>query len=121
MSIELLVKGSVVALAADAKDNKNFNLLKTIETEKMKDVEDGFGEVVRKGIRHFKGIFLENRFDSDKQYVIPKKPRRAFLYRESVVLPSVELEAKKNYLQLSDDELVMILKYVELSKQTSLF
>ena len=79
------------------------------------------GEVVKKGMKHFEGIFLENRFDSDKQYVIPKRPRRAFFYRESVVMPSIQLEVKKNYYQMSDDELMLVLKYIEVSKQASLF
>ena len=81
---ELVVKGSIVALLADDKDNKSFYLVKKIEEEKekMEDIDDGFGHKVKKGMKHFEGIFLETRYDSDKQYVIPKRPRHVFFYRD---------------------------------------
>ena len=87
----------------------------------MEDVEDGFGNVIKKGMQHFEGIFLEKKFDSKKQYTIPKKAKTAFFYRESIVFPSVQLQAKKGHYELSDDELLMIIKYVEVSHQASLF
>ena len=45
-------------------------------------------------MKHIEGVFLERKFDSDNLCTIPKKPKSAFLYRESVVFPSVQLESK---------------------------
>ena len=56
----------------------------------MEDVRDGFGHVIKKGMKH-----LERKFDSDNLYTIPKTPKSAFFFRESVVFPSVKLELKK--------------------------
>ena len=79
----------------------------------MEDVGDGFGHVIRKGMKH-----LERKFDSDNLYTIPKKPKSAFFFRESVAFPSVKLELKKRHFELTNEELLMIIKYMELSNQT---
>ena len=39
-----------------------------------------------------------------------------YSFTETVVLPAVHLTERKAYFELSDDELVLTLKYVELSK-----
>ena len=70
---------------------------------------------------HFEGIFLEKRFDSETEYTIPKKAKTTFFYRESIAFPSVQLKSKKGYYELSNEELVMIIKYVEVAQQASLF
>ena len=46
-------------------------------------------------INHLDGMFLERKFDSDNLYTIPKKPKSAFFFRETVVFPSVQLDSKK--------------------------
>ena len=60
-------------------------------------------------------VFLERKFDSDNLYTIPKKPKSE---RESLVFRTGQLESKKEHFKLTDEELLMIIKYMELSKQT---
>ena len=62
----------------------------------------------RKGIKHLEGVYLERKFHSDNLYTIPKKPKSAFYFRESVVFPSVQLELKKGRFELANEELLMI-------------
>ena len=38
----------------------------------------------RKGMKHLEGMFLERKFHSDSLYTISKKPKSAFVFRESV-------------------------------------
>ena len=72
-------------------------------------------------MKHFEGIFLERKFDLDTKYYFPKKSRTAYFYKESVILPSVQLTEKKTELAMTDDELLMILQYVDRANQVSLF
>ena len=67
---------TVVALVADPKSSESFYFMKIAEEEKEKteDVEDGFGHVIKKGMKHLEGVFLEMKFDSDNLFEIPKKP-----------------------------------------------
>ena len=101
----LLLKCSyitVVALVADPKSCESFYLMKIAEEEKEKteDVEDGFGHVIKKGMKHLEGVFLEMKFDSDNLFEIPKKPSSAFFFRERLMFPSVQLESKIGILNL---------------------
>ena len=64
-----------------------------MEKEKTEDKEDGFGHIIKQGMKHLEGMFLERKFDSDNLYTIHKKPKSAFSFRESVVFPSVQLES----------------------------
>ena len=43
-------------------------------------------------MKHLEGLFLERKLNSDNLYTIPKKPKSAFFFRESMVFPSVQLE-----------------------------
>ena len=57
VAVEMLVCDKVVALAADPKSCESFYLIKIAEEEKEKaeDVEDVFGHVITKGMKHLKG------------------------------------------------------------------
>ena len=39
--------------------------------------------------------------------------KRAFFYKESVVFPAVQLKPRKGDFELSDDELLVIIKYID--------
>ena len=86
--------------------------------KKTEDVEDGFGHVIKKGMKYPEEVLLERKCDSDNLYTIPKKPKSAFFVRESEMFPSVQLESKKGHFELNNKELLMIMKYMELSNQT---
>ena len=66
------------------------------------------------GVKYLKGVFLERKFDPDNFYTIPKKPKSAFLLSESVLFPSVQLDSKKRHFELTNEKLLMIIKYIEL-------
>ena len=119
----MLLPGTVVALAADLQAPVSFYVLKIRKKEEQKDedIDDGFGHVKRKGVSHYEGVFFEKKFDSNKQYYIPRKPRTAYFYKGSVILPSVQLTAKKTVYFMSDNELLSILQYVDRANQVSLF
>ena len=123
IAAKMLVHNKVVALAVDPKSCESFYLINITEEEKEKteDVEDGFSHIIKKGMKHLEGVFLEREFDFNIFYTIPKKPKCSFFFRESVWLPSVQLETKKRYFELTIEELLMIIKYMELSNQISLF
>ena len=97
VAAEKLIRDTVVALAANPKSLDYFYLIKITEEQKEKteDVEYGFGQVIKKGTKHFEGMFVERKFDSDNIYSISKKLKSAFFFKDSVVSPSVELELKK--------------------------
>ena len=86
----------------------------------MEDEEDGFVQVIKKGMKDLEGVFLERKFDSDNLCTLPTKPKSAFYLRESVAFLSVQFESKKGNFELTN-ELLMIIKYMELLNQTSLF
>ena len=73
----------------------------------MEDVEDGFGHIIKKGMKHLEGVFLERNCDSDNLYTICKKPKSVFFFREIVMFPLVQLESKKGYFELTNEELLM--------------
>ena len=81
-------------------------------------MEDGFGHVIKKGMKYLEEVLLERKFDSDNLYTIPKKPKSAFFLRDSEMFSSVQLESKKRHFELDNKELLMIMKYMELSNQT---
>ena len=62
----------------------------------------------QKRMKHLDGVFLEKKFDSDNLYTIPKKPKSAFFFRESVVFLSVQLESKKRHSELTNEELLIM-------------
>ena len=68
-----------------------------------------------------KGFSSRESLIPNKQYYIPRKPRTAYFYKESVILPSVQLTAKKTVYVMSDDELLLILQYIDRANQVSLF
>ena len=59
ITAKMLARDAVVALAADPKSCESFYLIKITEVEKEKteDVEDGFGHVIKKGMKHLEGVF----------------------------------------------------------------
>ena len=46
------------------------------------------------------------------------KSKSAYFFRESVAFPSVQLEFKKGHFELTNEEWLVIIKYMELSIQT---
>ena len=84
-------------------------------------MEDGFAHVMKKGMEHLEGVFLERKFDSDNLYVIHKKSKSLCFFSKSVMFLSVQLELKEGHFELTDEESSMITKYMELSNQASLF
>ena len=123
VAADMPVRDTVTAIAVDSKSRESFYLKKITEEEKemTEDVEDDFSQVMKKGMKNLEEVFLERKFDSVNGYTIPKKPKYAFFFRENVVFPSVPLELKKGHFELSNEELLMIIKYMELLNQTSLF
>ena len=81
-------------------------------------MEDDFSQVIKKEMKHLEKVFIERKFDSDNVYTIPKKPKSAFFFRESVVFPSVLPESKKGHFELSNEESLMRIKYMKLLNQT---
>ena len=59
ITAKMLARDAVVALAADSKPCESLYLIKITEVEKEKteDVEDGFGHVIKKGMKHLEGVF----------------------------------------------------------------
>ena len=121
VAAEMLVRDTVVAIAADPKSRESYHKDCRRGEREGRDVEDGFGQVIKKGIEHLECVFLERKFNSDNLCTIPTKPKSAFLFRENVTFPSVQLESKKGHFELTNKELLMIIKYMELSNQTSIF
>ena len=62
-------------------------------------------------MKHLEGVFLERKFDSDILCTIPKKPKSAFFSIEKAVFLPMQLESKKGHFEVTDEELVMIIKY----------
>ena len=93
VAAEMLVHDTVIALVADPKACKSFCLIKITEEEKEKTeyVQDVFGHAIKKRMKHLEGVFLERKFNSDNLYTVPKKPKSAFCFRESLVFSSVQL------------------------------
>ena len=58
--------------------------------------------------KYLEGHFLERKFDCDNIFTIPKKRRSTFFPKESLVLPSVQLELKKIHFELTNEELILI-------------
>ena len=60
IAAKMLVHDTVVALVADLKSRESFYLIKVTEEkiEKTEDVEDSFGHVMKKGMKHLGKVFL---------------------------------------------------------------
>lgn len=110
---EVLIKDSIVALAAGSKSRETFYLMKITveETEASKSETDGWGTKVKEGQLHLRGQFFETKSGYDTRYKLLKK--EAIFFRESVVYPFVQMEEKKNYHELSADESLQITRYIE--------
>ena len=80
VAAKMVVHDTVVAIVADLKSRESFYLIKITEEkiEKTEDVEDGFGHVMKKGMKHLGKVFLEKKFDSNNPYRITKRPKPAF-------------------------------------------
>ena len=65
-----------------------------------------------KGMKHLEGVFLERKFDSDILCTIPKKPKSAFFSIEKTVFLPMQLKSKKGHFELTEQELVMVIKYM---------
>ena len=113
-----MLPGTIVALAAEKKSKDTSYLMKIACAESVKDHDDtdSFGNTVAKGTKHLEGYFLDSY---NGVYRVSKK--RAIFYKESVVYPFVQVtEGKKGFL-LSNDQFLLITKFIEDSGCTALF
>ena len=55
-------------------------------------------------MKHLDGVFLERKSDSDNFCTTPKKPKSAFFFKESEVFPPIKLESKKEYFEVTNEE-----------------
>ena len=64
IAAEMLIRDIVVAFTYDPNSRESFYLIKITkeEKEKMGDVEDGFGHVIKKGMKHLEGKHLRKEF-----------------------------------------------------------
>ena len=103
------------------KSPKTFYLIKITKEYDTKDYDDtdDYVHTMKKGQKHLEGIFLERNSGSDKTYKLTTK--RAFISKESIVYPFVQMKSTKKCFMLTDDELFQITQYVEHSGFTALF
>ena len=95
---EVLIKDSIVALAAGTKARETFYLMKITEEEKEASIKetDKWGTKIKEGQLHLRGQYFEAESGYDTRYKLLKK--EAIFFRESVVYPFVQMEAKKNIM-----------------------
>ena len=64
IAAEMLIRDIVVAFTYDPNSRESFYIIKITkeEKEKMGDVEDGFGHVIKKGMKHLEGKHLRKEF-----------------------------------------------------------
>ena len=111
---EVLIKDSIVALAADTKACETFYLMKITEEKEASITEtDTQGKKIKEGQLHLRGQFFETDPCSDTRYRLLKK--ESIFFRESVVYPFVQMEAKKKHYELSADKFMQITRYIEKS------
>ena len=91
--LKCLYEMQLLEFAFDPKSHESFYLIKLTEEEKKKteDVEDGFGHLIKKEMKHLEGLFLKRKFDPDNLYTTSKKPKSTFFFRESVLFLWVQL------------------------------
>ena len=63
-------------------------------------------------MKRLEEVFLERKFDYKNLCTIPKRPKSAFFFIESAVLPSMQLELKKGHFKLNNEELLMLIKHM---------
>ena len=120
IAVEMLVRNTIVALAADPKSHESFYLIKITE-EKTEDMKNRIRHLIKNGMTPLDGVFLKRKFNPDNLYTPSKKSKSAFFFRESVLFLSLQFESEKRHFELTNDELLIIIKYVALLNQTSLF
>ena len=72
----------------------------------------------RKG-KHLEGVFLERKFGSDNLYAIHKSPSLYFALEKLWCYCQGSLSRKRD-VELTNKELLIIIKFLELSNQTLL-
>ena len=81
------------------------------------DTVDSYGHRIPEGHSYISGHFLERLCDSRKSTIYQEEERTTFFYRENVVYPFVELQAKnfkgKNCLELHSTEKTYVLNYMD--------
>ena len=82
---EILVSGTIVALAAEKKSMDTFYLIKISKANcASNDAVDDYDNKVKEGNDHLEGNFLEKISGSERIYKMSKK---TFFYKESMVNP----------------------------------
>ena len=105
--------GILVALAADVKAIEAFHLIEITAEENIApyDEKDKWGNHVKSGQLHLRGLFFERESGSQTRYKKIKK--EAFFFRESVVYAFVQLVARKKGYELTSEEFVQINSYIQ--------
>ena len=118
---EILLPGTIVALAAEKKSTNTFYLIKVSRKNgaKQYDDADDYGKMITRGHKHLEGHFFEKICGSDRRYKLSKKT--SFFYRESVVYAFIQMEETKKGYKLSDEEFIQIMQFLEESGCTGLF
>ena len=110
---DALQLGTVVALAADVKAIEAFHLIEITAEENIApyDEKDKWGNHVKSGQLHLRGLFFERESGSQTRYKKIKK--EAFFFRESVVYAFVQIVARKKGYELTSEEFVQINSYIQ--------
>ena len=92
---EVLIKYSIVAIAADTKARETFYLIEIIEEKREASTAetDEWGTNITGGQLNLRGQFFETESGYDRRYKLLNK--EAIFFRESVVYPFVQLGGKK--------------------------
>ena len=105
--------GTVVALAADVKAIEAFHLIEITAEERFAkcDETDRWGQRVKSGQLHLRGLFFERESGSQTKYKNINK--QTFFFRERVVYAFVQLVARMKGSELSSEEYVQINSYIQ--------
>ena len=117
---EVLLKGVVVAVAADERHTDVVWFIKIEEEESVATdtLKDDYGNIIKAGQSYLKGKFLE-RISAGNKYRVAKK--LTYFYRETIVYPFVQAVALKAGYLIRNEELCEIYAHVELNGGMSMF
>ena len=91
----------------------------TQEEESANEEEtDSWGTIVQPWQLHLRGLFFETLPGSDLKFKLIKKP--AIFFRDSVIYPFVQLEAKKKHFEMLPEEHLQITRFIENTCMASL-
>ena len=71
IAVEMLVRNTIVALAADPKFHESFYLIKITE-EKTEDMKNRIRHLIKNGMTPLDGVFLKRKSNPDNLYTPSK-------------------------------------------------